>query len=70
MTWQPIETAPRDEAEILGYWAVTKVYRIIQWVEGVDAKGRVHADWCETESGMLIDPPTHWQPLPPPPVAP
>lgn len=59
MKWQPIETAPRDAVEVLGYQAT----------EG-DWKGRMEvcSRWvgnCWMGSGGLIA--THWMPLPPPP---
>jgi hypothetical protein len=79
MEWQPIETAPKDGTKILGYgqWAgeingivqEPRVYIVqflkggtdypgFEWaVDGTDA----YAAWCK---------PSHWQPLPPPPVTP
>lgn len=59
MTWQPIETAPRDGTVIL------------VWQAG---KGRdtIITDWFAVESNTgacgWLDEPTHWQPLPPPPT--
>lgn len=75
--WQPIETAPRDGIAILGYWEWAgeingidhdKEIAIIFWsggrtdypgfewvVRGTDA----YAAWLR---------PTHWMPLPPPPL--
>ena len=71
MTWQPIETAPRDGTRVLVCeW---EEERPIQWV----------AEWCEprdcvwlhragfvpyfNRSDTPILRPTHWQPLPAPP---
>jgi hypothetical protein len=60
-TWQPIETAPKDETPILGF--VPSYHRgkggisVILWMEGAWYDGRAF----ETE-------PTHWMPLPAPPA--
>lgn len=68
--WRPIETAPKDESEVLlyfpdGYWR-TGCNVAIGFVSGWDGQ------WYESESdsntmiafGSL---PTHWMPLPDPP---
>jgi len=66
-SWQPIETAPRDETPILAYDGTD-----ITTVCGSEVLGRV--SW-ELSVGMISDPgdswpierdfyPTHWMPLP------
>jgi hypothetical protein len=54
--WQPIETAPKDATEILGYWNRSKVMAVVYWW---------HNAWLQDRWEM--SPPTHWQPLPEPP---
>jgi hypothetical protein len=69
MSWQPIETAPKDVPLIV--WAefhgeesafVAKYESEYEWWE---VQGVGGYEW-ETE----ISYPTHWQPLPPAPVSP
>ena len=57
MTWQPIETAPRDGTEVLisGLYPNGKAYVEISFWLG--------QHWLSRR----LDPPTHWQNLPPPP---
>lgn len=53
-TWQPIETAPRDGTKVITF----------------DPEWGMRMDWfdrLDCVSGWLGEP-THWQPLPPPPV--
>jgi len=82
MQWQPIDTAPRDGTEILGYRYDCGVI-LIRW----DAPENFLTEKeCETlgesagEYSWIIadfvcgdrlegsEVPTHWQPLPPPPT--
>jgi hypothetical protein len=67
MNWQPIETAPKDGTFILGYYADRPwLWDIVQW----DA-GYLGGAWWgggHENDGPLF-PPTHWMPLPDPPVA-
>ena len=66
MTWQPIETAPRDGVSILVYDDMD--YFVVQW----DGKGWWNGlyDIEFFEPVYITDTiePTHWQPLPPPPT--
>lgn len=65
--WQPIETAPLDGKPVLAFWPPSGdfpvhggCYGVARWYEGT---------WCnpEDDDDDYIEP-THWQPLPPPPV--
>ena len=57
--WQPIETAPRDETEILGWSAEWRwVMYAICWFKN----GR----WCAATH--IGSDPTHWMALPEPPA--
>ena len=70
MTWQPIETAPRDETPVLLFYAPSETY-------GRPASGGIIEGWYfsspkqiddgwETIVGSIGEP-THWMPLPEPP---
>ena len=62
--WQPIETAPKDETHFLAYWPPSEVepylkqYHVCHYAHGV-----LWPSWIRDD-----DMPTHWMPLPPPPV--
>ncbi len=55
--WLPIETAPRDGTTVL-LWAAGWRNPLTGWTYGAD-------DWQDLRAAG--SPPTHWQPLPPPP---
>lgn len=59
MEWQPIETAPKDETEILtlrkGGMTAVAIYFPHQ-----------EAEWCCVDGMHLLNV-THWMPLPEPP---
>jgi hypothetical protein len=71
--WQPIETAPRDETEILLYcpkhYFGGGVY-VGWWRGGGDgywvAPGQ-YMDWNDSNVGAYSTSATHWMPLPNPP---
>lgn len=70
MTWQTIETAPKDGTHImlsdgervsLGGW-------ITDIDQGAEYEGQIGmASWWSVDLGPNGDCPTHWMPLPPPP---
>jgi len=75
--WQPIETAPKDGAEIIaygtrrgayGYTDDVKTWTGVRWGMVCDFS---HMAWRETKprpqycNGFV---PTHWMPLPKPPI--
>lgn len=73
MTWQPIETAPKDGQEVLIWekWGNTPVVawyseRKSKWFAGTEHYD-TDGDACVIDrlSQELI---SHWQPLPPPPT--
>ena len=72
--WQPIETAPRDGTEILmtngvdvssGQWF--SAYGGTCDQTGTPNGDDRDAEWMDWSGGMQPDP-THWMPLPPPPI--
>ena len=58
MTWQPIETAPRDGTQILVFEERSGITVMVY----IDGKFREKVSLCSLRS-----PPTHMQPLPSPP---
>lgn len=60
MKWEPIETAPKDGSEILLFFT-THFSKICV---GHYAIG----NWIESQGWSIADKPTHWMPLPEPPV--
>lgn len=56
MEWQPIETAPKDETDVL-VWSALGYCVIAQFRDGY---------WWGRQLDELVEP-THWMPLPPPP---
>jgi hypothetical protein len=72
MTWQPIETAPKDGTRIILFlpsrYSFPAMVTIGLWFEDF-LPGRNGWSYCEVdEIGQFIEEPiTHWMPLPPPP---
>jgi hypothetical protein len=67
MTWQPIETAPRDGRWVLGYWpACSFEGRIIpmKWYDSSYLDGPY---WLDAADSRDFTQPTHWMTLPNPP---
>jgi hypothetical protein len=76
MEWRPIETAPRDGTELLGFWryldangrSYCEGMRVISWDESWqgwhDDEDETHTYGAATNTGLY----THWMPLPPPPT--
>ena len=60
--WQPIETASRDGAYLLGYNAIDGVKMYFWRAQG--HWGRIGA--LSTQAEILIQP-SHWMPMPKPP---
>ena len=57
--WQPIETAPKDGTEILGWWKRSKTMEVIVWCD-------IEHNWLDVQD-VPTSAPTHWMPLPTPP---
>ena len=75
MGWQPIETAPRDDTLILLYAPIEHRYTHERdwtaWCDSWDEKWRWTGNAPEFESWSYLSAgPTHWMPLPEPPVTP
>lgn len=67
--WQPIETAPMDGTELLlsgPSWNGMKPDEPPYFAVGLWQSGA----WREGEDGSRLWSPTHWMPLPEPPVSP
>jgi len=67
--WQPIETAPKDGTDILIYQPPEKIWGLIFehviYVCHFDGRGR----WTESDGERYSNfKPTHWMPLPEPPL--
>ena len=63
--WQPIETAPKDGSEILG-WCHGLGRHIVSW--GCQPQHNPRHFWISSTCNINhIDQPTHWMPLPAPP---
>lgn len=65
MTWQPIETAPKDGTPILIAQENVGAIRWAVWSEGFFRDGIIEAG-----GRMSLPRPTHWMPLPEPPQLP
>lgn len=64
--WQPIETAPKDCSDILGWAEGWSQVEMIYWDNINDSLAAPH--WANSANGAWTDtPPTHWMPLPPTP---
>ena len=63
MEWQPIETAPRDGTPVIAAWRCSCCG--LPCVSG-DVYD-VYGNWISSGDGIIY--PTHWMPLPPPPLA-
>lgn len=63
MEWQPIETAPKDGTEILGFresFVWCDKYAAIRFISDTN-------EWRHVDRAVFLNP-THWMPLPAPPA--
>ena len=63
MEWQPIETAPKDGTRFIA-WGPNLAVAECEWRE---AWAHYDAGWYRSNQHPVVEP-THWQPLPSPPV--
>lgn len=63
MTWQPIETAPKDGRDIL-LWGIHRLDGQRQFVGGW---WPAEEDWSDEDGRLIKFEPTHWAVLPEPP---
>jgi hypothetical protein len=79
LTWQRIATAPKDGTLVLLWWEVEFRETVIaywacgSWFEGGDGSHgwtgeSFHASVPDTWTRLLGERPTHWMPLPSPPM--
>jgi hypothetical protein len=74
MTWQPIDTAPKNGRWIIvtsTHWKIRDPAEeagalIVRWNADVDGWCHEFADGWGDEDG-IVNQPTHWMPLPEPP---
>lgn len=66
MEWQPIETAPMDESEFIGYHLSDDGYTG-DWYALVAYSGDPDWPWEDHEGKHPMEFLTHWSPLPAPP---
>jgi hypothetical protein len=75
--WNPIETAPKDGTVILGYFpGFKKSVRETHWIESETREyGKITRSYAEWYTGAMTgfssapEPqPTHWMPIPEPPI--
>lgn len=77
MTWKPIESAPKDGTEFLGYAAKKGKFDVCAWVVGsINRKSGEDGAFETVQHDSQYGPDddefgywdaTHWMPLPPPP---
>lgn len=62
MEWQPIESAPKDGTDMLVCWCRGGTMAVACWWSD---------GWYEANDDIrYVSEPTHWMPLPNPPVSP
>ena len=60
--WKDIATAPKDEPILAYSENIGWEYFVVKWIE--DRFHTLDSDY----NPFFLDPPTHWQPLPTPPI--
>jgi len=70
MTWQPIETAPKDETTVIiggNGWVDVGFFTYVRNWKGQHGWYLLEESWRKYEVSTIE--PTHWMPLPEPPEA-
>lgn len=67
--WQPISTAPQDGSIVLGYFPAFRECRTT-WNRLHLLDGRLWATHADRSPDRWSEQPTHWMPLPEPPINP
>lgn len=78
MSWEPIETAPKNES-VLVFASNSQFVAWLQddatdpWFENGDSESMFNGLWCVTDNklgpfALRGSRPTHWMPLPAPPT--
>lgn len=67
--WLPIESAPKDGTPILGFKGNLPEPICIGIVRWMPDNSRIADTWAGGALGASMFYPTHWQPLPNPPVS-
>ena len=63
--WQPIATFDKESGdEFIAGWAGTALRKIVRWSD----HGGHRTKWWRDHDGFALVEPTHWMPLPLPPV--
>lgn len=68
MDWQTMETAPKDETVILIHKPEWKYPYVAHWYEYSKLHSSVEDGYCLHPHNNGPQHPTHWMPLPEPPV--
>ncbi len=67
MSWQPIDTAPKDGTPILGWDG--RDLAVVYWYAFEHPGGAWFLSTVDLSGADGLSQPTHWQPLPEPPEA-
>lgn len=75
--WQPIETAPQGNGQLLGWFPMEDArgsVHVMHWdTDAYASRPKPHwsvYDWLWGKASMRRNQPTHWMPLPAPPETP
>jgi len=72
--WLPIESAPKDGTRILACGGDCDELQLVAWLNDSSISWKKAMAWCSPDSwqdehgGYSTYSPTHWQPLPAPPI--
>lgn len=76
MSWQPIESVPKDGVVVLLFWSNRDVdwWAVAAWETFTDGSAgwigqSFHSEPQGNWTSLIGEDPTHWMPLPDPPLA-